>query len=117
MNKHKCEGCKYKSEHQEMMFRPMGVCLREHNLIEAEKTYNAEVCPFKQNNAKHKTGTKCDDCNAPKAIKDSWGCNADMLFNAWEILKCEFLKRLKIKYEPEFQCRFADLIKSIEEDN
>ena len=43
---HKCDGCKYKGEHQEMMFKPMGVCLKEHNLIEAVKAYNAEKCPF-----------------------------------------------------------------------
>ena len=44
--KHKCDGCRYKGEHQEMMFRPFGVCLRELNLIEAEKSYNAEKCPY-----------------------------------------------------------------------
>lgn len=44
--KHKCEGCKYKSEHQEMGFRPFGVCLRETNLYRAEVAYNAEVCPY-----------------------------------------------------------------------
>lgn len=45
--KHKCDGCRYKVEHQEMGFRPFGVCLRETNLIEAQKAYNAEVCPYK----------------------------------------------------------------------
>ena len=29
-----------------MMFRPMGVCLKETNLIQAEKNYNAEKCPY-----------------------------------------------------------------------
>ena len=43
---HKCDGCRFKGEHQEMMFRPFGVCLRELNLIEAEKNYNAERCPY-----------------------------------------------------------------------
>ena len=33
--------------HQEMMFKPFGVCLRETNLIQAEKNYNADVCPYK----------------------------------------------------------------------
>lgn len=46
MKEHKCNGCRYKGEHQEMMFRPMGVCLRETNLIQAEKNYNAEICPY-----------------------------------------------------------------------
>ena len=45
---HKCNGCKYKGEHQEMMFSSMGVCLRETNLIEAVKNYNAEKCPYKK---------------------------------------------------------------------
>ena len=43
---HKCDGCRYKGEHQEMMFRPFGVCMRETNLIKAEKAYNSEKCPF-----------------------------------------------------------------------
>lgn len=43
--KHKCDGCRYKGEHQEMTFKPFGVCTRYTNLIEAEKAYNADVCP------------------------------------------------------------------------
>lgn len=46
MKKHKCDGCKYKTEYQAMGFKPNGICSREHNLIQAEKSYNAEVCPF-----------------------------------------------------------------------
>ena len=48
---HKCDGCRYKGEHREMMFRPFGVCTKELNLIEAEKAYNADKCPFKKTNA------------------------------------------------------------------
>ena len=48
MAKHKCEGCEFKGEHQEMMFKPFGVCLLENNLIEAEKKYNADKCPYKK---------------------------------------------------------------------
>ena len=29
-----------------MGFRPIGVCYKFTNLIEAEKAYNARVCPF-----------------------------------------------------------------------
>ncbi len=43
---HKCNGCRYKGEHQEMGFRPFGVCLKETNLVKAEKNYNAECCPY-----------------------------------------------------------------------
>lgn len=43
---HKCDGCRYKGEHQEMGFVPFGVCLKETNLIRAEKNYNAECCPY-----------------------------------------------------------------------
>lgn len=55
---HKCSGCRYKSEHQEMGFRPFGVCVKERDLIAAHKAYDAEVCPFQhgykgeQNNGK-----------------------------------------------------------------
>ena len=49
--KHKCDGCKYKSVHQEMMFRPFGVCSKKTDLIEAAKAYNAEKCPYKKTNA------------------------------------------------------------------
>ena len=43
---HKCDGCRYKGEHQEMMFRPFGVCTRELNLADAEKNYNADKCSY-----------------------------------------------------------------------
>ncbi len=43
---HKCNGCKYAGEHQEMMFKPMGVCTREINLAQAVENYNAERCPY-----------------------------------------------------------------------
>lgn len=46
---HKCDGCRYKGEHVEMGFKPFGVCYKETNLIEAEKAYKADVCPYKQN--------------------------------------------------------------------
>ena len=44
---HKCDGCRYKGEHSEMMFRPFGVCTKDLNLLDAEKAYNDEVCPHK----------------------------------------------------------------------
>lgn len=47
MSGHKCDGCRYKGEHVEMGFKPFGVCYKETNLIEAEKNYNAETCPYK----------------------------------------------------------------------
>jgi hypothetical protein len=48
---HKCDGCKYKGEHQEMMFRPFGVCNRGANLLEAVQNYEAKKCPYKKTNA------------------------------------------------------------------
>ena len=48
--KHKCDGCRYKSEHQEMGFASMGVCTRTTNLIEASQNYRAEKCPYKKTN-------------------------------------------------------------------
>lgn len=47
--KHKCDGCRYKGEHQEMMFRPFGVCTLEKNLAKAEQAYNADTCPYGKN--------------------------------------------------------------------
>ena len=47
---HKCDGCEYKSEHQEMGFKSFGVCTKLHNLIEAQKAYEAEECPFQKGN-------------------------------------------------------------------
>lgn len=47
---HKCDGCRYKGEHQEMMFRPVGVCNRGTNLVEAVQNYEAEKCPYKKTN-------------------------------------------------------------------
>ena len=48
---HKCDGCRYKGEHQEMMFRPFGVCNRGANLLEAIKNYDAKKCPYNKTNA------------------------------------------------------------------
>ena len=48
MSKHKCDGCKYKGEHQEMMFKPFGVCCKETDLIKAEQSYNADKCPYEK---------------------------------------------------------------------
>lgn len=52
----------------------------------------------------------CDNCNASKEIKDTFGCCGDRLHNAWEDVKCEFLKGVKVEYTPKYQCRFADLV-------
>lgn len=49
MNRHKCDGCRYKGEHVEMGFKPFGVCYKETNLIKAEENYKAETCPYNQN--------------------------------------------------------------------
>lgn len=51
---HKCDGCRYKGEHQEMGFRPMGVCTKTTNLIEAERAYNADVCPYREEEQEEK---------------------------------------------------------------
>jgi hypothetical protein len=48
---HKCDGCRYKDEYRDGKFRPFGICRRGLNLIEAEKNYNAEKCPYRNTNA------------------------------------------------------------------
>ena len=52
----------------------------------------------------------CDNCTASKRIKDTMGCNGDQLHNRFEVLKSKIAKSFKNKYEPKFQCRFADLV-------
>ena len=44
---HKCDNCIHKGEYQAAPFNFFNVCLRETDLIEAEKSYNAEECPYK----------------------------------------------------------------------
>jgi hypothetical protein len=46
--KHKCDGCQYKGEHQEMGFISTGVCGRERNLADAIKAYESNKCPYKK---------------------------------------------------------------------
>ena len=48
---HKCDGCRYKGEYHEMMFRPVPVCNRGANLLEGIKNYEAEKCPYQKTNA------------------------------------------------------------------
>ena len=67
---HKCSGCKYKSEHQEMMFSPMGVCNRGINLIEAVQNYNAEKCPYKKTNGDKIRSMKDDEL--AKFLMSNW---------------------------------------------
>ena len=43
---HKCDGCRYKGEHQEMGFVPFDICFKEKNLIKAQQNYDAECCPY-----------------------------------------------------------------------
>lgn len=48
MKAHKCDGCKYKSEHQEMGFKPFGVCTKKKTLWEADMAYKADKCFLKE---------------------------------------------------------------------
>lgn len=43
---HKCDRCGFKGEHQEMGFKPFGVCQKYTNLIDAQRAYESEKCPF-----------------------------------------------------------------------
>lgn len=97
---HKCNGCRYKSEHQEMGFRPFGVCTKETNLIEAEKAYKAEVCPFKQNEKMENlnavqvkmalerctSGEGCGDC--PRELSYG-GCFRQVMINALALINSQ----------------------------
>lgn len=44
---HKCEGCRYKSVHQEMGFCATPVCTKAISLEYATRAYNAPECPYK----------------------------------------------------------------------
>ena len=48
MLKHKCDRCPFRGEYQAQGFRPFGVCIRETDVIKAEKIYKAEVCPYEK---------------------------------------------------------------------
>lgn len=72
--KHKCDGCEYKGEHQEMMFRPFGVCLREISLGGAVQNYNAEVCPYSKTNADNIRSMN-DEELAEILVDIGWDCH------------------------------------------
>ncbi len=83
MMDHKCEGCQHKGYHQEMMFKPMPVCNRATNLLEAIQNYEAKKCPY----GKEKTytleeiaGKICDsyeECKEGECPGFAY-CNSDM---------------------------------------
>ena len=45
---HKCDGCEYKTEHQEMGFSPIGVCKKGADLADGVRLYNAPNCDYKR---------------------------------------------------------------------
>ena len=72
--KHKCDGCRYKGGHREMMFKPFGVCLRETDIINAERTYKADKCPYERLKDLYKE--KCKDAelvSLARALEGIWG--------------------------------------------
>lgn len=44
---HKCEACPMTGEYQGMGFRPVDICTKAGNLVDAVKAYNAPECPYK----------------------------------------------------------------------
>lgn len=70
MKGHKCEGCPFRGEHQEPGFQPFGVCTREKNLIEAQKAYNAETCPYKDMHDAIKDYIRKQIENFPSCMRD-----------------------------------------------
>lgn len=64
---HKCDGCQFKGEHQEMMFKPMGICKKGADLVEALKFYEAEKCPFNETKSMCDVNAYCQaDCESCK---------------------------------------------------
>lgn len=76
---HKCDGCQFKGEHQEMGFRPMGVCKKRADLIEAIEFYEAEKCPFDETKSmcvfKEYCPNDCDSCEFAEDLKKSQNLN------------------------------------------
>lgn len=50
----------------------------------------------------------CEHCVAVKFIHDSLSCNSDCLHNAFEELKVEIAKSVRMKYEPKFKCHMRE---------
>jgi hypothetical protein len=48
----------------------------------------------------------CVNCPASRNVKNTLGCNADRLNNAFEDLKHDICK----KYSCKYQCRFFDVV-------
>ena len=72
MGKHKCEGCTFKGEHKEMGFMPFGVYKLESNLIEAEKNYNAEKCPYRRTITNADAIRNMTDTELAEFLKNFW---------------------------------------------
>lgn len=66
---HKCDGCPFRNKTAYDKFAPFDLCSLGSDLIEAEKFYNAEECPFTpgrtmtsaRENAKIEIGAICAD--------------------------------------------------------
>lgn len=68
---HKCDGCQFKGEHDEMMFKPLGICKRGADLIEANRFYNAEKCPFNETKSMCYLNADCqNDCDICQLADD-----------------------------------------------
>lgn len=104
MTEHKCDSCRYKGEHQEMGFRPIGVCLREHNLIEAVKAYNAAVCPYSDQQNRN---NKCTHPNGvavyPDGVNELDPCRYDEIERyknvTVNVLRCPKCGHTEIEWE------------------
>lgn len=69
---HKCDGCPHKGEHQEMMFRPMGVCNKAGNLADAIAAYEADTCPYAGSGAATPEYRRPIPAPAPVPVDTSW---------------------------------------------
>lgn len=110
MSGDKCQGCRYKVLHQEMKFRPIGVCTRATNLIEAEQNFNATTCPYKNTLAQHIRAM-----SDYELMEFLWRFNCDSFENVLPFCKSkpecdELLDSSKITEEMCKQCLLQKLL-------
>ena len=105
--KHKCNGCKYKGEFQEPGFIPFGVCYKEKNLIDAQKAFDAEECPY----SKGMNGNDFLPVKVSSQMSAATNCLCDFCHKATRVIKLTIPrtlyhdgKKLSTKYKEMWIC-------------
>lgn len=62
------------------------------------------------------TRNPCKGCAAPDLVKDTLGCAADRLQNAFEDFKADAFGKV-VRIEPKYQCRMWEVFNDEDERN